>query len=216
MCMYALSVSTMEPKNVKEAMTDPAWMDSMQEELLQFKRLDSRLIVRWYRQEEGINFEESFALVAKMEAINADYAGSKDTFKSTSGGAQFIANEKSWDCQVGIGGGGDNRLRLGCLVAAGVGREWVIIARTFRVILFSIHSDEWKSFQSQHQIALRIRRCRYNLTPAESKFNTPMLDHQNKHIMKAQVHVSKSSAISDEQALPRRKHYCQNDKSIKW
>nr|GEU61003.1 hypothetical protein [Tanacetum cinerariifolium] len=26
---------------------------------------------------------------------------------------------------------------------------------TFRVILFSIHSDEWKSFQSQHQTALR-------------------------------------------------------------
>nr|GFC10470.1 Gag-Pol polyprotein [Tanacetum cinerariifolium] len=40
MCMYALSVSTMEPKNVKEAMTDSAWIDSMQEELLQFKRLD--------------------------------------------------------------------------------------------------------------------------------------------------------------------------------
>nr|GFC65696.1 hypothetical protein [Tanacetum cinerariifolium] len=34
MCMYALSVNTMEPKNVKEAMTDPAWIDSMQEELL--------------------------------------------------------------------------------------------------------------------------------------------------------------------------------------
>nr|GFA75161.1 hypothetical protein [Tanacetum cinerariifolium] len=34
MCMYALTVSTMEPKNVKEAMTDPAWIDSMQEELL--------------------------------------------------------------------------------------------------------------------------------------------------------------------------------------
>nr|GEY48278.1 retrovirus-related Pol polyprotein from transposon TNT 1-94 [Tanacetum cinerariifolium] len=31
MCMCALSVSTMEPKNVKEAMTDPAWIDSMQE-----------------------------------------------------------------------------------------------------------------------------------------------------------------------------------------
>nr|GEW23023.1 reverse transcriptase domain-containing protein [Tanacetum cinerariifolium] len=95
MCMYALSVSTIEPKNVKEAMTDPAWIDSMQEELLQFKRLDvwvlvpapdnispltlkwlfknkhdeeqtviqnkSRLIVRGYRQEEGINFKESFA-----------------------------------------------------------------------------------------------------------------------------------------------------------
>ncbi|GJV05598.1 retrovirus-related pol polyprotein from transposon TNT 1-94 [Tanacetum coccineum] len=40
MCMYALTVSTMEPKNVKEAMTDPAWIKSMQEELLYFKRLD--------------------------------------------------------------------------------------------------------------------------------------------------------------------------------
>nr|GFB66183.1 retrovirus-related Pol polyprotein from transposon TNT 1-94 [Tanacetum cinerariifolium] len=90
-------------ENVKEAMTDPAWIDSMQEELLQFKRLDvwvfvpapgnispltlkwlfknkhheeqtviknkSRLVVRGYRQEEGIDFEESFALIARMEAI---------------------------------------------------------------------------------------------------------------------------------------------------
>nr|GEU41160.1 retrovirus-related Pol polyprotein from transposon TNT 1-94 [Tanacetum cinerariifolium] len=103
MCMYALSMSTMEPKNVKEAMTDPAWIDSMQEELLQFKRLDvwvlvpapdnispltlkwlfknkhdeeqtvtrnkSRLVMRGYRQEEGIDFDESFVPVAKMEAI---------------------------------------------------------------------------------------------------------------------------------------------------
>nr|GEU75842.1 hypothetical protein [Tanacetum cinerariifolium] len=68
---------------------------------------------------------------------------------------------------------------------------------------------------SQHQTALRISRWRYNLTPAESKFKTPMLDHQDKHKMNAQVHVSKSSAISDVQALPRRKHYCQNGKSIK-
>ncbi|GKB33151.1 hypothetical protein Tco_0872552 [Tanacetum coccineum] len=29
-------------------------------------------------------------------------------------------------------------------------------ARTFRVILFSIHNDEWKSFQCHHQTALRI------------------------------------------------------------
>nr|GEY11058.1 retrovirus-related Pol polyprotein from transposon TNT 1-94 [Tanacetum cinerariifolium] len=40
----------------------------------------------------------------------------------------------------------------------------------------------------------------------------PMLDHQDKYMMKAQVHVSKSSAISDIQALPRRKHYCQSIK----
>nr|GEZ75099.1 hypothetical protein [Tanacetum cinerariifolium] len=103
MCMYALNESNMELKNVKEAMTDPAWIDSMKEELLQFKRLDvwvlvpaldnispltlkwlfknkhdeeqtviknkSRLVVRGYRQEEGIDFKESFALVARMEAI---------------------------------------------------------------------------------------------------------------------------------------------------
>ncbi|GKF53832.1 retrovirus-related pol polyprotein from transposon TNT 1-94, partial [Tanacetum coccineum] len=80
MCMYALPVSTMEPKNVKKAMTDPAWIESMQEELLQFKRLDhdkentvirnkSRLVVRGYHQEEGIDFEESFTPVARMEAI---------------------------------------------------------------------------------------------------------------------------------------------------
>nr|GEU48610.1 retrovirus-related Pol polyprotein from transposon TNT 1-94 [Tanacetum cinerariifolium] len=36
-----------------------------------------------------------------------------------------------------------------------------------------------------------------------------MLDHQDKCMMKAQVHVSKSSTISNIQPLPRRKHYCQ-------
>nr|GEU75609.1 copia protein [Tanacetum cinerariifolium] len=45
MCMYALTVSTIELKNVKEAMTDPAWIESMQEELLQFKRLDVWVLV---------------------------------------------------------------------------------------------------------------------------------------------------------------------------
>nr|GFB74145.1 hypothetical protein [Tanacetum cinerariifolium] len=44
-CMYALTMSTMEPKNVKEAMTDPAWIDSMQEDLLQFKRLNVWVLV---------------------------------------------------------------------------------------------------------------------------------------------------------------------------
>nr|GEX21116.1 hypothetical protein [Tanacetum cinerariifolium] len=36
-----------------------------------------------------------------------------------------------------------------------------------------------------------------------------MLDHQDKYMMKAQVHVLKSFAISDVQPLPQRKHYCQ-------
>nr|GEX10116.1 hypothetical protein [Tanacetum cinerariifolium] len=72
--------------------------------------------------------------------------------------------------------------------------------RTFRVILFSIHNDEWKSFQSQHQTALRysihtvkrsswnrrIRRWRYNLIPAESKFKTSCSIIKDKYMMKAQ------------------------------
>nr|GEW59163.1 Gag-Pol polyprotein [Tanacetum cinerariifolium] len=79
-CMCALTVSNMEPKNVKEALTDPECIESMQEELLQFKRIDndeentviqnkSHLVVRGYCQEEGLDFEESFAPVARMKAI---------------------------------------------------------------------------------------------------------------------------------------------------
>nr|GFB78544.1 retrovirus-related Pol polyprotein from transposon TNT 1-94 [Tanacetum cinerariifolium] len=59
MCMYALTVSTVEPKNIKEAMADSAWIKAIQEELHQFNRL----------QEEGIDFEESFAPVARLEAV---------------------------------------------------------------------------------------------------------------------------------------------------
>ncbi|GJY63780.1 retrovirus-related pol polyprotein from transposon TNT 1-94 [Tanacetum coccineum] len=40
MCMFALTVSRTEPKNIKEAMADYAWIKAMQEELHQFDRLD--------------------------------------------------------------------------------------------------------------------------------------------------------------------------------
>nr|GFB78142.1 retrovirus-related Pol polyprotein from transposon TNT 1-94 [Tanacetum cinerariifolium] len=40
MCMFALTVSRTEPKNIKEAMADSAWIESMQEELYQFDRLE--------------------------------------------------------------------------------------------------------------------------------------------------------------------------------
>nr|GEU73876.1 putative ribonuclease H-like domain-containing protein [Tanacetum cinerariifolium] len=39
MYMFALTVSIAEPKNIKEAMVDSAWMEAMQEELHQFDRL---------------------------------------------------------------------------------------------------------------------------------------------------------------------------------
>ncbi|GJT94488.1 retrovirus-related pol polyprotein from transposon TNT 1-94 [Tanacetum coccineum] len=38
-CMYALTISTIEPKNIKEAMADHSWIESMQDELNQFERL---------------------------------------------------------------------------------------------------------------------------------------------------------------------------------
>nr|GEZ13538.1 retrovirus-related Pol polyprotein from transposon TNT 1-94 [Tanacetum cinerariifolium] len=154
--------------NVKEAMIDPTWIDSMQEELLQFKRLDnkrsfeSRLVMRGYRQEEGIDFEESFAPVARMEAIRI-----------------FLAYHAH--------------------------KSFTVFQMDMKTAFLhgSLKEDV-------------IRRWRYNLTLAELIFKTPMLDHLDKYIMKAQVHVSASSAISDVQPLPRRKYHCQNDKSIKW
>nr|GEZ39850.1 retrovirus-related Pol polyprotein from transposon TNT 1-94 [Tanacetum cinerariifolium] len=76
MCMFALIVSRTEPKNIKEAMADSAWIESMQEELHQFDRLDntvirnkSRLVAKGYAQKEGVDFEESFAPVARLEAV---------------------------------------------------------------------------------------------------------------------------------------------------
>nr|GEZ61113.1 hypothetical protein [Tanacetum cinerariifolium] len=45
MCMFALTVSRTEPKNIKEAMTDFAWIESMQEELHQFDRLEEEVYV---------------------------------------------------------------------------------------------------------------------------------------------------------------------------
>ncbi|GJS13580.1 ribonuclease H-like domain-containing protein [Tanacetum coccineum] len=103
MSMFALTVSTAEPKNIKEAMTDFAWIEAMQEELHQFDRLQvwelidkpfgktviklkwswknkndedqtvirnkSQLVAKVYAQEEGIDFEESFSPVARLEAV---------------------------------------------------------------------------------------------------------------------------------------------------
>nr|GEV67915.1 retrovirus-related Pol polyprotein from transposon TNT 1-94 [Tanacetum cinerariifolium] len=101
-CMFALTVSMAEPKNIKKAMADSAWTEAMQEELHQFDRLQvwelvdkpfgksiiklkwlwknkkdedqtvihnkAPLVAKGYAQEDGIDFKESFAPVARLEA----------------------------------------------------------------------------------------------------------------------------------------------------
>nr|GEZ80275.1 hypothetical protein [Tanacetum cinerariifolium] len=102
-CYYDAFLTSVEPKTYKEALTQACWIEAMQEELHEFKRLEvwelvprpdkfmvitlkwiyrvkldelggilknkACLVARGYRQEEGIDFEESFAPVARLEAI---------------------------------------------------------------------------------------------------------------------------------------------------
>jgi hypothetical protein len=102
-CIYVLTVCETKRKNIKEAMTYDNWIESMQEELESFERLEvcelvekpegiiviglkwiwknkldaegtvvrnkSRLVAKGYFQEEGIDFEKSFAPVARLEAV---------------------------------------------------------------------------------------------------------------------------------------------------
>nr|GEX21224.1 hypothetical protein [Tanacetum cinerariifolium] len=68
---YDAFLTSVEPKTYKDALTQSCWIEAMQEELNEFERLENkaRLVARGYRQEEGISFEESFAPVARLEAI---------------------------------------------------------------------------------------------------------------------------------------------------
>ncbi|GKC91133.1 putative ribonuclease H-like domain-containing protein [Tanacetum coccineum] len=52
--LYACFLSQIEPTSIAKALSDSSWVEAMQEELL---------------QEEGIDYEEVFALVARIEAI---------------------------------------------------------------------------------------------------------------------------------------------------
>ncbi|GJW09499.1 retrovirus-related pol polyprotein from transposon TNT 1-94 [Tanacetum coccineum] len=102
-CYFDAFLTSVEPKNFKQAITESSWIDAMQEEIHEFERLEvwelvpcpdnvfliklkwiykvktdesdrvlknkARLVSQGFRQEEGINFEESFAPVARIEAI---------------------------------------------------------------------------------------------------------------------------------------------------
>ncbi|GJS95946.1 retrovirus-related pol polyprotein from transposon TNT 1-94 [Tanacetum coccineum] len=102
-CYYNAFLTSIEPKTYKDSLTQPCWIEAMQEELNEFERLEvwelvprpdkvmvitlkwiykvkldelggilknkARLVAHEYRQEEGIDFEESFAPVARLEAV---------------------------------------------------------------------------------------------------------------------------------------------------
>ncbi|GJY52893.1 retrovirus-related pol polyprotein from transposon TNT 1-94 [Tanacetum coccineum] len=63
-------ISTIEPKNVNEALTDDSWIVAMQEELNQLFANDIwELVAQGYNQQEGIDYAETYALVARLESI---------------------------------------------------------------------------------------------------------------------------------------------------
>nr|GFA22252.1 hypothetical protein [Tanacetum cinerariifolium] len=81
-CLYSSVLSKVKPKNFKSAINEDCWFQAMQDEIHEFDRLQVKLyeygdvlknkawlVAKGYRQEEGINFEESFAPVARIEAI---------------------------------------------------------------------------------------------------------------------------------------------------
>nr|GEW78697.1 retrovirus-related Pol polyprotein from transposon TNT 1-94 [Tanacetum cinerariifolium] len=70
-CLYSSVLFKVKPKNFKSAITEDCWFQAMQDEIHEFDRLQNkaRLVAKGYRQEEGIEFEESFALVARIKAI---------------------------------------------------------------------------------------------------------------------------------------------------
>ncbi|KAJ9545332.1 hypothetical protein OSB04_025039 [Centaurea solstitialis] len=77
--IFACFLSEFEPSEINQALSDPDWVRAMQDELAEFERNKdennlvirnkARLVAKGFRQQEGIDYDESFAPVARIEAI---------------------------------------------------------------------------------------------------------------------------------------------------
>nr|GEV40576.1 retrovirus-related Pol polyprotein from transposon TNT 1-94 [Tanacetum cinerariifolium] len=77
-CLFVDFLFKIEPKKVFKTLKHLGWVDAIQEELNQNKKDEhgivttnkARLVAQGYNQEEGIDYDETFAPMARMEAIS--------------------------------------------------------------------------------------------------------------------------------------------------
>ncbi|GJT84233.1 retrovirus-related pol polyprotein from transposon TNT 1-94 [Tanacetum coccineum] len=109
-CYFDAFLTSVEPKNFKQAMTEPSWINAMQEKVHEFERLQVWELVscpykvmliklKWIYKVKTNEFGEyskdtDMSLTAYADA---DHAGCQDTRCSTSGSAQFLGDKLvSW------------------------------------------------------------------------------------------------------------------------
>nr|GEX40550.1 hypothetical protein [Tanacetum cinerariifolium] len=77
-CLFSCLLSSIEPANVAEALRDADW--NKKDEIRLVIRNKARFVAVGYSQQEGIDYDETFAPVARIEAISLflAYAAHKD------------------------------------------------------------------------------------------------------------------------------------------